>query len=242
MMSASLNVFDAWFSEQRSRIGSLALIVLAHIGVFYALLSGLEHKPVAHAPPREVFATFITPEPARAPAQPKPKPEPVKPKTIQPKPAPAVPKPIPRERPVQRAEETAPSPTAISAPQPAPAAVEPPAPAAAAPVAPAAPVVPAPAAPPQPKTVTSGIEYIQPPRPDYPPASRRSGEEGRAVLRVLVNEHGRPQRIEVQKSSGYERLDEAARQAASRAVFKPFMEDGKAVAAYAIVPVNFQLD
>ena len=27
-----------------------------------------------------------------------------------------------------------------------------------------------------------------------------------------------------------------------RALFKPFIEDGKAVPAYAIVPINFQLD
>jgi protein TonB len=138
-------------------------------------------------------------------------------------------------------EQTVPSPTAITAPQPAPAPAEPPAPAASAP-APATPAAPAPAAPPQPKTVTTGIEYIQPPKPDYPPASRRSGEEGKTMLRVLVNERGRPERVEVQKSSGYPRLDEAARQAASRSLFKPFMEDGKAVAAYVIVPINFQLD
>jgi protein TonB len=229
-MSASLSAFDVRFPEQGSRIGSLALVVLAHVGLFYALSSGLKQFPAMQVPPKEVVATFITPEPAPVPAQPqpKPKPEPAKPKAQQPKPAPAVPRPVPREIPVQTVEQTAPSPTAITAPQPAP--------------APATPAAPAPAAPPQPKTVTTGIEYIQPPKPDYPPASRRSGEEGKTMLRVLVNERGRPERVEVQKSSGYPRLDEAARQAASRSLFKPFMEDGKAVAAYVIVPINFQLD
>jgi protein TonB len=244
-MSATFNAFDARYSETGSRIRSLALIVLAHVGFFYALRSGLEQAPVSHAPPKEVIATFITPEPARIPLPPQPQPKPVPPEAVKPKPAPAVKKPVPRQKPVQRIEETTPSPTAIAAPEPAPAPVEPapPAPAVVAPPAPPAPpAAPVAAAPAQPKTVTSGIEYLQAPHPEYPPAARRGGEEGKAILRVLVNERGRPERVEVQKSSGYPRLDEAARQAAARAVFKPFMEDGKAVAAYAIVPVNFQLD
>jgi protein TonB len=138
-------------------------------------------------------------------------------------------------------QETAPSPLAISEPPVTRAPVEPVAPPVAiAPSAPAAP--PAPPAPPQPRTVTSGIEYLQPPQPDYPAVSRRMGEEGKAVLRILVNDKGRPERIEVQKSSGSTRLDEAARQSVSRAVFKPFIEDGKPVAAYAIVPIKFQLN
>jgi protein TonB len=91
-----------------------------------------------------------------------------------------------------------------------------------------------------PKTV-SGVEYVQPPRPEYPATSRRMNEEGKVMLRVLVNERGRPEQAEVQKSSGYSRLDEAARQAAMRAVFKPHAEDGKPVAVYALIPINFSI-
>ncbi len=214
-------------TAQMRRLGPLGLIVLLHIGFFYALQSGLLRK-ASDAIPREVIATFITPEPA----QEKPQPQPAPPKTVPvvkkavtpPKPAPVV--------------QSAPSPKAISI-DPSPPAPETPAPAATAP-APATP--PAPAAPAQPRTITSGIEYIQPPQPEYPPISRRMGEEGKAVLRVLVNEKGRPERIELQKSTGIARLDEAARKAVLRALFKPFIEDGKAVPAYAIVPINFQLD
>ena len=67
------------------------------------------------------------------------------------------------------------------------------------------------------------------------------GEEGKAVLRVLVNEKGRAEHIELQKSSGSPRLDDAARQAIARALFKPYLEDGRAIAVYAIVPITFQL-
>jgi protein TonB len=60
-------------------------------------------------------------------------------------------------------------------------------------------------------------------------------------LRVLVNEAGRAERADVQTSSGSSRLDEAARQAALRALFKPHLEDGNAVAVYALVPINFSI-
>lgn len=207
------------------RIGPLGLIVLLHIGFFYALQSGLLRK-ASEAIPREVIATFITPQPVRE----KPQAQPAVPKTV-----PAVKKAV-----------TPPKPAPVVTPAPSPKAISvdatPPAPEPAAPVAAATVAPPAPAAPAQPKTITSGIEYIQAPQPEYPPISRRMGEEGKAVLRVLVNEKGRPERVDLHKSSGIARLDEAARKAVMRALFKPFIEDGKAVPAYAIVPINFQLD
>ena len=211
------------------RIGPLGVIILLHIAFFYALQSGLLRK-AAEVLPKEVTVTFITPQPK--PEPPKPQPAPEKPKTV-----PVVKKQVtpPPPAPVVT---TKPAPTAITAPPTPPA---PPAPAeppvAAAPAAP-----PAPPAPAVPRTITSGIEYVQAPQPDYPPVSRRMGEEGKAILRVLVNDKGRPARVEVQKTSGSARLDEAARQAVLRAVFKPFIEDGKAVPAFAIIPIKFQLD
>lgn len=68
------------------------------------------------------------------------------------------------------------------------------------------------------------------------------GEEGRVVLRVLVNDKGRTESVEVQTTSGSTRLDEAAKQALKRALFKPHTEDGKAAAVYAIVPITFKLN
>ena len=61
------------------------------------------------------------------------------------------------------------------------------------------------------------------------------------MLRILVNEKGRPEIVEVQKSSGFPRLDEAAKESALGAVFKPYMEDGRPVSVYAIVPINFSI-
>ncbi|MFZ3290481.1 MAG: energy transducer TonB, partial [Telluria sp.] len=98
------------------------------------------------------------------------------------------------------------------------------------------------AAPPAaPRTITSGVEYIHAPQPVYPQLSRRMGEQGKVILRILVNEKGLPDQVLVQTSSGSARLDEAGRQAALRALFKPYLEDGRAVAVFVIVPLNFQL-
>lgn len=90
--------------------------------------------------------------------------------------------------------------------------------------------------------MTSGLEYVyQPPR-EYPALSRRMGEEGTVTLRILVNEKGRVENVDIRKSSGTPRLDEAARLWALRVVFKPYTENGKPVPMYAILPVAFNLD
>jgi periplasmic protein TonB len=85
----------------------------------------------------------------------------------------------------------------------------------------------------------STVEYVRPPEPRYPPASRAAREEGLVVLRVLVDERGRAQEVSVLKSSGHVRLDDAARAAVRRALFKPYFERGVARAAVVTVPIEF---
>lgn len=206
--------------RQVKRIGPVGFIVLLHVGFFYALSSGLLRQ-ATQALPNEIFATFITPD---TPAQPEPsKPAPV-PKTV------AIIKKAVTPLPVTPVAATAvPSQQSITV---APQLAEPITPVEAA----AAPSAPAP-----PKTI-SGVAYIQPPQTEYPLLAKRMREEGKVLLRVLVNEKGQPGKIEVQTSSGSDRLDEAARRAVSRALFKPYIEDGSALAVYVIVPIKFQLD
>lgn len=223
----------------QSRLGPLGAIVLLHVGLFFALRSG---TPEAAAPagPKTLFATFITPErpaavtpvvtpPAPQVALPKPR------KTPTPRTTVAVSKPMP-------AAVAAPSPHAISAPPQPPAAADTPSMVQEASAPAAAPAAAAQAAPAQPKTISSGVEYLQPPQPSYPPLSRRMGEEGRAILRVLVSAQGMPERSEIRTSSGSARLDEAAREAVMRVQFRPHIENGQAVAVFVIVPIRFQLD
>lgn len=114
---------------------------------------------------------------------------------------------------------------------------EPPPPEKAITVAVAAETPPAPA--PVAARVISEVAYVEPPQPRYPPESRRSGEEGVVLLRVLINEMGRPARVEIERSSGHARLDNAARIAVQRALFRPYIENGVARTALAVIPIEF---
>jgi protein TonB len=79
-------------------------------------------------------------------------------------------------------------------------------------------------------------------QPEYPPASRRAGEAGTVVLAVYVLETGRPGEVKVQKSSGFEKLDEAAVKEVQRNWrFVPGKEDGKPVAMWHTFAVTFRL-
>lgn len=69
--------------------------------------------------------------------------------------------------------------------------------------------------------------------PDYPPQSKRLGEEGATVLRLYILEDGRVGEAQVAQSSGFPRLDEAAMKHAKRAWrFLPGTEGGKPVAMW----------
>jgi periplasmic protein TonB len=87
--------------------------------------------------------------------------------------------------------------------------------------------------------VVTDVAYIEPPQPRYPPESRRSGEEGLVVLRVLINEIGGVARVDVERSSGHSRLDDAACQAVRRARFRPYLENGVPRMALATIPIEF---
>jgi protein TonB len=63
-------------------------------------------------------------------------------------------------------------------------------------------------------------------KPEYPPLSRRMEESGTVVLEFLIDLDGRVAEGRVAQSSGYERLDEAARQALSLCRFRPGMVNG----------------
>ncbi len=68
------------------------------------------------------------------------------------------------------------------------------------------------------------------------------GEQGKVVLRVLIDESGAPQKIEINKSSGYERLDQQALEAVKRWKFVPGKRNGVPEAMWNIVPINFVLE
>jgi periplasmic protein TonB len=82
---------------------------------------------------------------------------------------------------------------------------------------------------------------ITPPTFDYPPESRRRGEQGTVSLLLRVDTEGRVVGVEVQASSGHPALDQAAQQAARRWRFRPAVRDGRPMEGTVRVPVSFRL-
>ena len=103
----------------------------------------------------------------------------------------------------------------------------------------------APPAPPAPPAIVAArfdADYLQNPKPVYPPMSRRQGEEGKVVLRVRVSAQGTSLAVEIKQSSGFSRLDEAARSAVEKWRFVPARQGSEAVESSVLVPLNFTLD
>jgi protein TonB len=115
------------------------------------------------------------------------------------------------------------------------------------PAPPSPPVSERPAAPvsqPQP-AVTSppnfNPAYLNNPRPAYPRLARRNGEEGTVLLRVLVTREGRAARVELDKSSGFPLLDNAALEGVREWRFVPARKGAEPVEDWVRVPIVFRL-
>ena len=111
------------------------------------------------------------------------------------------------------------------------------------------PPTPAPAAPvslaPAPVAITAArfdADYLDNPKPVYPHASRRLGEQGKVLLRVYVSAAGLAEKVELKLGSGFARLDQASHDAVSRWRFVPARRGEQPVAAWVQVPITFQLE
>jgi len=71
--------------------------------------------------------------------------------------------------------------------------------------------------------------------------SRRLGEQGRVVVRVLIDDKGLPQQAELHTSSGYSRLDRAAVEAVHSWRYVPGQRGGRAQAMWFNVPITVDL-
>ena len=85
-------------------------------------------------------------------------------------------------------------------------------------------------------------DYLDNPAPYYPALSRRAGEQGRVVLRVLVNPAGGADEVEVRTSSGHPRLDQSARDTVRRWRFIPAKRGDESVPAWVLIPISFRLE
>ena len=89
---------------------------------------------------------------------------------------------------------------------------------------------------------SSQADYLNNAKPPYPPLSRRLGEQGQVLVRVLIGADGVAQKAEVKQSSGFERLDQAALSAAMRWRYLPGRRGGVPEAMWFTVPISFALD
>jgi len=223
-------LLDAMPRRLNRRVAIVLSVLGLHVLAVWALQSGLLRRAMEIVIPVQVLAELIEPpqpvaEPpapvVAAPTPPKPRPRPVP----QPQPQPvAAPEPMPLAPVVPvapPAPPAAPEPIVVAAPPPAP---------------------PAPPAPPRIELPSSNADYLKNPPPPYPPMSKRLGEQGRVVVRAFIQLDGTASRAEVQRSSGFERLDQTAVQTVLRWRYVPGKRAGVPEAMWFNIPINFVLE
>ena len=202
------------------RLGGILFVLAFHAAALYGLWS---HSLIPS--PQEamtLFVNFVAPPASEKKEEPK---------------RPPPPKPQPVEKPQARqlvAETPVLAPTDYVAPPPPPK----PAPE---PVIQAPPAQPLPVAP---VALSGELSVACPERsaPTYPAQSRRLGESGAVVLRVELSETGNVAQAQVDHSSGYPRLDEAALAAVRTWRCTPATRNGHPVRAVAVQPFKFILN
>jgi len=207
----------------RKHVIGLTAVVVLHGLLFWAINSGLARKfvKVIKGPVEAVLLEETKPD---IPPPPPPPP----PKNLPPPPPAYVP-------PVEVAVATPPPVNAIAAVSNTPQPVAPPSP---------LPVqVNAPPAPPAPPVQTAAvISAYSCEKPEYPSASKRLEEEGTVQLKFLVGVDGKVIESAIEKSSGFRRLDEAARAGLSKCQFKPATLDGKPQQSWASMKYTWRLE
>lgn len=186
-----------------TRLVGIGFVVLLHAALIYALVTGLAHRAIEVV--RVPVVTRIIEETRPSP------PEPPPPPLLAPPPPILLPPP-------EVHIETPPPPksTAITLPPkpaaPPPQAAPPPAPAAAA----------------EPVRVMPRLDPQHSAQAEYPPVSRELGEQGTAIVQVLVGVDGRALDAKLLRSSGYDRLDRATLASVKEVYrFVPGTVDGK---------------
>jgi protein TonB len=217
-----MNFSNKQQNPARKYVG-IGIVVLLHVAVVYALVNGLARKVVeiVQAP----LETKIIEELKKLPPPPPPPKPKEPPPEARPEPKPTTTPPVyvpPVEVAVQAPVNNAPTiGTTSQVPPPQPEA----------PPVPRAPVLIAPVA-----------NAASCKKPSYPSVSRRNEEQGVVVLRFLVAPNGSVIKSEVKSTSGFERLDEAARQALSLCSFKPGTADGEPTEAWAQMKYEWRLE
>lgn len=200
-------------ADRRPNWPAILMIIGFHLLGFVALLK-LDVIPIRHKAPDLVVVNISEPAPPPLVERPEPKPQ-----TEQPTVEQQVASPPPIVQPV------APPPVAIVPPPPK-----------------AAPAVATPSAPSAPVAVDDLDEkMIEGTPPRYPLESRRKKEQGTVMLRLLIGTDGRIEQVSIARSSGFDRLDEAALQAAKSWRWQPMIRNGQPVEVRGVMSIPFVL-
>lgn len=215
------------FAQQQrnpaKHFAGMAFVVMLHVAVVYALVTGLSRKivEVVRAPiETKIIEELKKPPPPDVPPPPPPKLAVAPPPPYIPPPEVQIQQPPPQENVISAVTTVKPE-----TPTPPPVAG-----------APAAGAV-------APISIPPVIDAARSCKtPEYPAASRRAEETGTVTLRFLIDVNGRVIESRVESSSGYRRLDDAARQALSLCGFKPGTVDGKPVRSWARLQYEWKLE
>lgn len=214
---------------------AIAFVLALHGFFFVSLDLGLDVKNDPSENEVRVMANLVTPPtppapPASMPPMPQPKQE-VKPKTqpkLEPKPKPKTPDPSnapPADASQAKAAEAAKSPENQT---------------------PNAAVAPATSqgnsgTPIQTDIGKLVVVYQPDADPYYPSFSKRSGEQGEVVVRLIIDESGVVEEVALLRSSGFARLDRAATEIGRRYRFKPYSVNGNPARISTNLLIKFNL-
>jgi protein TonB len=210
-MSSLMQKLDSRLPFTKSERVIIAIVLVLHA------LPALEFIHLSARPPKiddeRVMVNLVSPSPAKSqeapaapkPTPPKPKEEPKKKVEEKPTPAPAEPK--ASSAPQKQAESKTDA-------QPQNAAVAPSTSGGAS----GTPI----------QTDIGKLEVLYQPDADayYPSFSKRSGEQGTVVVRLIIDQTGNVEDISLLQSSNFPRLDRAATEIGRRYRFKPFLVNG----------------
>jgi periplasmic protein TonB len=241
-LSTPLMLFAA--RTDRRAVTAVSFVVALHVALVALLLTRHDTAAPLALGSHTITAELLQREPiAVAPAiQSKPAPTP-------PNPAPRVTRDKPMVRPTPMAEPlpVAQSPSSHEIGAPAPAEPTPPTSApetSAAPEAPAAAAASAQGKPTMELNAPKNVSHLdcRIDQPEYPTLSKRRGETGTVYVRFVVGLSGQIEDIQLKKTSGYGRLDDAALAAMHDSACKPYVENGTPVRAAYTQPFNFSLN
>ena len=213
-MSTFLSQMNKYLPFNKTERIIIGIVIALHLLFLISFQSGMKPDNDSNQDDARVMANLVSPEAAKQPqanpAAPPPKPKQEQKKTVDEKSTQAPPPPQ-----TQQQAASPPTPQQSKSESPAPNAT----------VAPATtsgssgtPI----------QTDIGKLVVVYQPDADayYPSFSKRSGEQGEVVVKLIIDETGSVEDIALLRSSSFPRLDRAATEIGRRYRFKPFLVNG----------------